>query len=323
MLNRIADSLFWLGRYTERAENLARAVDVHYHYLLEINDGEGERAAVQAAWWLVSALSGVEEVYATMQAQPATDEMLRLLVTDSSNPNAILACVGRARENASAVREHISSEMWEELNKFYLQLLDMSLGEADVQTSPYDWFYEIKTRLQLFQGVTDATMLRGENWEFVQAGKFLERGDQTARLMRARYRALLEGPADAGEAVSFHQWMALLKSCSGYEAYRWVYRRVTPERVAELLLLNDQFPRSVRFCCRRLQAALRSIARAGRSDAQPAPGPGAAACAGVMEILNIADINVIWPQGMQECLDNVIDGFAAVDLAIFQEYFAA
>src|SRR5262245_2499095 len=252
MLSRVAESLYWMSRYLERAEDVARIIAVNFQALLDAP------AASQAlAWEPMIAITGdrdlFEVAFDTFSAQTVT----AFLVRHPDNPNAILPCIERARENARTVRDQISREMWEQINRLYH--LAHGANVTAIVRNPYDFFNDIRNGSHLFQGVTDATMAHSEGWEFIQAGKFLERADKTVRILDVKYHALSADEAGEGASLASLQWIALLTSCSAFEPYRQTHPQLQSWRVAHFLLLDRAFPRSVAFCLEQTRGALRRI----------------------------------------------------------------
>lgn len=258
MLSRHADALFWLARYVERAEQLARLLDVTYHGYLE---DTALQPSADAQWTPVLTIVDEVEKFHQTVAEFTTDSVVQYLTFGDQCDTSILKCLDLARQNARSVRELISSEMWEELNMFYLFLRDAKSRPLVNDGHPYGFFREVRNRSHLFQGITDSTMGRDEGWQFIQAGRSLERAYQTTRLVDVKYYILLpDGPAAVGGPVDLHQWISVLKSCSAYEAFRRKYAsQLSPGRVVELLVLDQDFPRSVFFSVQRLEDALKQI----------------------------------------------------------------
>jgi uncharacterized alpha-E superfamily protein len=252
MLSRVAESLFWMSRYLERAEDVARIIAVNFQALLD-----APAASRTLAWEPVIAITGDRELFASIFDRYTAETVSAFLVRHPGNPNAILSCVERARENARAVRDQISREMWEQLNRLYH--LAQGANVAAIARNPYDFFSEIRNGSHLFQGVTDATMAHSEGWEFIQAGKYLERADKTARILDVKYSALTAYTGGEGAPLVSLQWIALLKSCSAFEPYRHTHPLLQSWRVAHFLLLDRVFPRSVAFCLEQARGALRRI----------------------------------------------------------------
>jgi uncharacterized alpha-E superfamily protein len=244
VLSRHAEDLYWLGRYVERAEDTARMLDVTFHHLLE------SPPAVEAtAWRELIEILYLGEVYEGMLDQPSVS---RYLVTDTDNPGSILSSVGRARDNARGLRDRISTELWEAINVFYLELsaADLTVG---VEQRAYALLGDIKSRCQLINGVAAQTMPRDEGYRFIVLGLMLERAEMTCRLLAIRYARLVSN----GDRMGFHAWVSVLKSVSAYEAYLKSHdASLDPTRVLEFLLLDPDFPRSVLYCLRQVEQQL-------------------------------------------------------------------
>jgi uncharacterized alpha-E superfamily protein len=257
MLSRVADALFWMSRYLERAEQVARLLDVGFHLELDLS---GVAAGPSELHW--SSLLAILQT--SIGPQPPSGHgpagaIVRWLTFDLENPNSILCCINRARNNARSIRGSISPGMWRELNKLYLQLRDQDF-EEQARESPHDFYQAVQTGSHLFQGICDATLPRDEGWQFIQLGKFLERADKTLRILDIKWQLLqdLSGPADLPMA-NLH-WAAVLRGCLAYEAYQRVtISRVDPRGVLEFLLLQPRFPRSVRFSLEQAAQALVQI----------------------------------------------------------------
>jgi uncharacterized alpha-E superfamily protein len=257
MLSRVADALFWMSRYLERAEHVARLLDVAFHLELDLSGvltGPPELHWTSLASILLQPLPPHDSAAATPQAAVS-----RWLTFDPANPTSIMTCVTRARDNARGVRGAISSEMWKALNKLYWQLRDPAFC-ARARESPYDFYEAVADGSHLFQGICDATLAHDEGWHFLQLGKYLERADKTLRILDVKYHLLqdLADPADL--PLCNLQWAAVLRSCLAYEAFqRRHVGRVDPERVVEFLLAEARFPRSVRYSLEAAAGALAAI----------------------------------------------------------------
>jgi uncharacterized alpha-E superfamily protein len=265
MLSRVAESLFWMSRYFERAENTARFLDVNFNLLLDLNRiSPVENPNYWIALILVtSQKERFDELYPEYTARTVTD----YLVFSRENPNSITSCIGLARENARSIIESISSEMWEQINDLY-HFLQGATPHA-VHNDPTGFYREIKNASHLFQGITDNTFSRNEGWDFIQIGKYLERADNIARLIDVKYHMLLPGSRGmkdiAGESEDIIQWMAVLKSCSALEAFRKIYlSRIDPENILRFLMLDRTFPRSINFSICAAEDALWRISGSSR-----------------------------------------------------------
>jgi uncharacterized alpha-E superfamily protein len=255
MLSRVADSLYWMSRYIERAENDARILDVNLQLLLDLG---GETDAMQH-WAPVIASLEETELFDSLYKKADERSVIEFLSLRKKNPNSILSCLTLARENARTTREQISSEMWEQINRLYL-FVQSENAQRLLFASPHEFFKRVVTGSHLFQGITDATMTHGEGWDFIRIGALLERADYTSRILDVKYHILLPSGEDVGGNVDTIQWMAVLKSCSALEAYCKLYvSQVTPWKVAEFLITHHQFPRSIRYCIDSLDAVLHRI----------------------------------------------------------------
>lgn len=298
MLSRVADSLFWMSRYVERAENTARMLDVNLDLFLDL--GPLEETDIQSRWMDVLMAMGEDERYISQHAKVDAFHVLEALTFVSTNPHSISSCIRLARENARTVRDQISSEMWEQLNRTYLSLSDLSM-ERVWQDGPHRFYQGIKEASQTFQGVTDATMTHGEGWEFIRIGKFLERADQTTRLLDLRHKLLQPGSERISNGTDMIEWMAVLKSCSGLEAYRKSYNTtVDPFRVAEFLILHESFPRSVRFSMNEVAHGLMNISPSSHGQFANAAQKMSAR---VRADLDFTECNEIFNAGLHEQLD--------------------
>jgi uncharacterized alpha-E superfamily protein len=238
MLSRVADSIFWMSRYIERAENVARFIDVNMQLAMDV----GAQAASAAEQWAPLVITtGDNELYTELYGEPDQRHAMEFLTFDLRNPNSILSCLSAARENARTVREMISSSMWEELNKFYL-MVRSAKGSTDLLDSGYEFFKQVKLASHLLEGITVATMSHGEAWHFARMGRLLERADKTSRILDVKYYVLLPKPLDTV------QWSAVLESASALEMYRKKFGRITPVDVADFLILDREFPRAIHFC---------------------------------------------------------------------------
>jgi uncharacterized alpha-E superfamily protein len=245
MLSRTADHLYWMARYTERAENLARMLDVNYRMALLPKATE----VVEQSWIATLDIIGVLDLFRQRYKELTPANMLAFMAFDRQNPSSIYGCLRAARENAHAVRGTLTSEMWETLNSTWLEMRVIGVrSHSDAEIG--NFFEWVKYRSHLARGVTQGTMLRDEAFHFTWLGTYLERADNTARILDVKYHSLLpHGGEGDDNATDYYQWSALLHSVAAFEIYRKVYRDlITPRRVAELLVLRDDMPRSLHRC---------------------------------------------------------------------------
>ena len=307
LLSRYADCIFWLARYVERAENLARILDVNETFSRDSHGAQNWRSILQ--------LHADEERFFATGHQVSAPNVLRFYVIDADNPTSIVSAVSAARESARTLRPLISTEMWVQLNIFHNRLA--ALGAADLAPGRLSaLFTSIKEACQTHTGITEGTFFRDQGWYFYQLGRYLERADQTTRLLDIKYHLLLPGAADVGSPTDVSQWNALLRSAAGYHAYRRLHAaRTTPARVAGFLLFNQAFPRSVHHCVReagRLLSELKSrYALRGGNDA-------AEELDRLRAVLGTLTITEILSAGLHEFLDVIQQQLIAVshDLGI-------
>jgi uncharacterized alpha-E superfamily protein len=304
MLARHAENLFWAGRYIERAEDTARILDVTYHGLLEAAPFEAARA-----WADVLAVLRLANDFDELGVGCDAVSVSQFLVSDDDNPGSIISAVTRARENLRAVRELVTTELWESVNRFHLDMRARNL-RAEIEAEPYELYAFVKRRCQLVAGVCAETMPRDDGWRFLQVGWMLERAEMTCRLLDVRY--------GTEERAGFHHWVGTLKSASASEAYRRVYRGSMDTRdVLEFLLLSRQFPRSVLFCLRRAERDLEALGGSGSSQlSRPERLLGR-----IRADLEFRDITEVLSDGVPVFLERLQRGVRQVAEAVALEYF--
>lgn len=252
MLSRVADSICWMSRYIERAENVARFVDVNLHLMLDAPVGEEQQ------WQPLINTTGDHELFAKRYGTATRENVIQFLTCDPEYGNSIYSCLRSARENARSIREIISSEMWEQINRFYLVVKEAA---DDLQTTAgqQKFFTEVKEASHLFSGIAEATMTRNEAWHFLRLGRMLERADKTSRILDVKYFILLRSAADVGTPFDDLHWAAVLRSASAFEMYRKRRGRMSPEGIVQFLLLDPEFPRAIRFCLNTARESLHAI----------------------------------------------------------------
>lgn len=311
MLSRVADSIYWMSRYVERAENVARFLDVTYNMALDLPPGSGEQ------WGALVSASGDNEDFKKRYGAPTRDNVAHFLLFDRENPNSILSCVATARENARGIREVISSEMWEQLNAFYIATRDSQV--EGLPKSPSEFFQFVKNSSHLFLGITIATFSQGEAWHFARLGRVLERADKTSRILDVKYFTLLPNIQDEGMSIDDLQWSAVLRSVSGFEMYRKRYRGVTPKRVVEYLVLDQEFPRAIMHCVQVVDRSLHAISGSAENtysnDAEKRIGQ-------LRSELAYTDVNEIIAIGMHEFLDSIQTKLNEVGRGIHESFIA-
>jgi uncharacterized alpha-E superfamily protein len=311
MLSRVADSIYWLNRYIERAENIARFMDVNFNLCLDAGSGE-------AQWEPLISTTGDNEFFKEHYGEATEENVVRFLTCDRDYPNSILSCLSYARENARSIREVISSEMWEQVNALYWLVKDTCATQITGDLPGF--FQAVKQGSHQFAGIMDATFSHGEGWHFGRLGRRLERADKTARILDVKYFILLPSVQDVGTLLDELQWMALLKSASAYEMYRKQgQHRITPRGVVEFLLLDRQFPRSVSYSLSAAETSLRAItgtpAGQWRNSAERSLGH-------LNAELDFITIDEVFDQGLHEFLDRLELQLNGLDTSIFESFFS-
>jgi uncharacterized alpha-E superfamily protein len=309
MLSRVADSLYWMSRYLERAEHTARLIDVDFQLGLD------QSPEASSGRWL--RLLEASQAPAPEDGKIDATTLTHILTLDKANSSSIISCVAAARENLRQVREQCSSEMWEQLNRLYLQVNSTTSTEAWLLHS-YVFFRAVQDGAHLFQGVTDSTMSHGEGWQYIQLGRFVERTDALARLIGTHLRRLPSSLDQAVESEEYLEWVGLLKSCAAFEAYCKKYTaELRPLRVAEFLLLNSEFPHSVRFSVDMVHAALGAIAElTERKAEQPVRLAGR-----LRATLSFSQIDEIMSSGANAYVESIRRQCGQAHTAIHQVYF--
>ena len=294
MLSRTADHLYWMARFTERAENLARLLDVTHQMSLVPQSV----AAANQNWGAILALNSLEHAFAKSYDQVTAENVLRFMVCDADNQSSIYSCLRAARENAHAVRGTLTAETWESCNFTWIELREQQF-EQILSAGIGEFFEWVKLRSALTRGVTFGTMLQDEALHFIRLGGLIERADNTARILDVKYHVLRTNGDE--DATDFYQWGALLRSLSAFEVYRKVYRdAITPARVAELLMLRPDLPRSLHACATGIVRVLKSITNAQSAETER--------CAGMLHAhIHFTRIDDVLAQGLHEYLSDFMD----------------
>ena len=317
MLARDADSIYWMSRYVERAEHVARLLLVNSTLLVDVGD-LAERMQSQL-WQSIRVIFRLDELPEDESRRAGIGQrVIQSLTFDQENPNSLVSCVGRARENARGIRENISAEMWECLNTLYWAVRGDE-APAKFDDSPDDFFRSIMAASMLFQGLTDQTMAHDQRWQFTQLAKYFERVDVTCRVIEMKFNILSAAEAITESTIRNIHWMAVLRSCCSIETYRRTYLAdMDPLKVAGFLLLEKPFPRSVRFSVAAAREAMTQIRAAinprhideaervlGRLDAQ----------------LEYAELGEILMEGLPNYLQRIQNAIVEAALAVQKAYF--
>jgi uncharacterized alpha-E superfamily protein len=311
LLSRVADALYWIGRYFERAEHKSRVIDVRLDLGLDRLPGAG-------GW-------DFGRLYASLQlsepkvppGNPAA--LVDCAMFDLANPESVIACVTSARDNARQVREEISADMWEHVNGLYLRLREAK-AEGTWSPRPHYLSRMVIEGVHLFQGITDATMGHGEGWQYLQVGRFLERVEVTAALLDRHFVKGAVGSVSPGGPLNQIEWAGLLRSCSALEAYCRVYTAdLRPDRIAEFLLLNSEFPRSVRFAASCVESALRTLAT---HSAHGANGRAERLAGRLHASLDYAQVDEILNDDPHTYLEGIRKQCEQIHSAVYMNYIA-
>ena len=307
MLSRVAHSVYWMSRYIERAENIARLLDVNLQFVLDFQDITGVKA--NSYWESLILSTGDEELFAKLHPVADSASVTEFLAFDLRNPASIMSCVYAARENARMIRDQISLEMWETINELHLLLKSQNTA-AVWAAGPQEFFAKISRASHLFQGLTASTYSRSEGWEFIQFGKYIERADKTTRILDVKYHILLPSATDVGGALDTAQWQAVLRSASALEAYRRYYvREILAWKAAEFLIFSESFPRSIHFCIAQVDDFLRRIL----GDSGPrARSTAARASRRLLAELQSLTISDVLEQGLHEFLTGIQTSLGAI-----------
>jgi uncharacterized alpha-E superfamily protein len=301
MLGRVADQLYWMARYSERAENMTRILDVAHRMTLTPQSD----ATRQSAWLSALEVAGVTGGYEENHGDINSADVLYFLALDPENPSSIYSSVQATRENARALRGTITTEMFESINATWLELqsIETSVLSGAGRRPFFDW---VKERTHLFRGVAQGTMLHDEATHFMNIGLYIERAGSTARLLDSKYHVLLPEAEEVGGAVDYYQWGALLRSLSAFRAYHKIYRdRISAARVAELIVLNPSMPRSMRFCYDQVAEILEELCGTTAPECQRIAGK-------LHSWLRYRRIDEIFDSGLHEFLTEFIVGNAEV-----------
>jgi uncharacterized alpha-E superfamily protein len=310
LLARYAEAIFWMARYMERAENLARIIDVNETFA---RDRQGTRN-----WQSVIAINADGQRFAERHGKPTAESVADFYVLDTGNPTSIISAVRYARENARALRPLISTEMWAQLNVFHNRLHELTTRDIRQHNLPR-LCAMVKESCQTHTGITEGTFYRDQGWYFYQLGKFIERADQTTRLLDIKYHILLPSADAVGSPVDVSQWNAVLRSAAGYHAFRRIYPRgMSPAAVAGFLLFNESFPRSVATCTRQVEGLLvrlksRYMLEGGNTAMEQVDQ--------MMTALHDQDIDTVIQGGLHEYLDSLQLRLGAVTAAMSTSFF--
>jgi uncharacterized alpha-E superfamily protein len=309
LLSRVADAVFWMARYIERAENVARFIGVNLNLQLDLPMEPAQQ------WQPLIDTSGDTEEFKKRFGEASQASVIEFLTYDAANPNSIASCLRFARENARSVREAISSEMWTQVNSMYLEM-QMQRRMPDPGQLP-EVFRAIRMGCHLFQGITDATMSHNEPWHFVRMGRKLERADKTSRILDVKYFILLPSARVVGTPYDDIHWSAVLKSVSGFGMYRKKHGRISPRDIVDFLIMDRDFPRSIRFCIHSADESLHAITGSPRGSYFY---PSEQVMGLLRAELDFTPVDHILGGGLHEYLDSLQEKMNTVDKGISNDF---
>lgn len=301
-----------MARYIERAENLARFIDVTLTLILDQPNSQVPQ------WEPLVNTTGDEEYFKKHYGVPTSENVIRFLTSDMQYSNSILSSLRAARENGRTVRESISSEAWEQLNEFYHYVSGEAQSDAPLN-SPSDYFRTVKQHAHLFNGILDATMSHGPGWHFANLGRLMERADKTSRILDVKYFTLLPSPSDVGTTIDDLGWSAVLRSVSGFEMYRKRFRSLSVKKVVNFLILDREFPRAVQYCLSGAEWSLREI-----TGSQPLTYRNSAErrLGSLKAELAYTDVESIITRGLHQFIDDLQLKLNAIGEGIHETFFA-
>ncbi|HKB91525.1 MAG TPA: alpha-E domain-containing protein [Opitutaceae bacterium] len=257
MLSRVANRIYWLARYLERAENSARLLDVTTALTLDLQSRRG--AEDPASWMPLIYASGGDKLFEKLHDSVTEQAVVEFVLFDHKNPSSVFSCINYARENARAIRDQVSTETWEQINFVFLKVKEDNYARYQ-QLGSSEYLNRIKQYLQLFFGIADSMLPRNQAWWFYEFGRFVERADNVSRIIDVKYFSLLPDVREVGSAIDIVQWASVLRACSGFEAFRKSrLGQITLDRVVDYLILDQNFPRSIRFSVAQAEHALERI----------------------------------------------------------------
>ena len=312
MLSRVAESIYWMARYIERAENVARIMDANYHMILDLPTGVGEQ------WEPLVVTTGDEELFKEFYGEFNEENVVHFLTFDTRNPNSILSCLHMARENARSVREWISSEMWQQVNTFYLLVKEASRNSGSIEL-PHEFFVEIMMASHLFTGLSQNTMTHGEGWQFARLGRMLERADKTARIIDVKYFILLPSIDYVGTPFDHILWGSILRSASAFEMYRKDYGQIVPDQIIEFMVLDAEFPRAIHHCLIMAELSLRNISGTMRGRFTNRAEKVLGRLLSDIDYTTIEDIKAI---GLHQFIDDLQTRLNKVSDVVFETFFS-
>ncbi len=313
MLSRVAESIYWMSRYVERAENNARFLDVNFNFTLDSSLGLEEH------WQPLLSATASSRLFQQYYDKPTRENVIFFIAFDRNNASSIYSCIISARENARVIRENLTKETWEEINDLYLMVKEGASKDYYKKRDPRKFFDKIKKGCQLLLGMAENTVSRTEGWHFGKIGQYLERADNTSRILDVKYHILLPSVTAVGSPVDIIQWASLLKSVTAYNMYRRIYGKIIPLNIARFLILDKYFPRAIFYCLRAAEFSLHEIS----GGLKPGFVNIAEKKMGIVRSeLEYEDMDDIFASGLHEFLDQTQVKLIGVSNAIHKVFFS-
>ncbi len=312
MLSRVANCVYWLGRYLERSENYSRFIDVNFNLMLDLPPN------VKEQWEPLIRATGDYQLYINQYENFDRQTAIYFLAFDDNNPNSLCMSITKARENARIARDYLTKESWEKLNEIYLFVKEGMKNEIWKKDDSAEFFRDVKYGIQLLYGIADNSVARTEGWYISHLGQYLERADKTSRILDVKYHILLPSVDEVGSPLDFLHWTALLKSVSGFSTYRRFYGKIDPVRVVELLVLDKYFPRSIFFCLTNAEICLKKLSgTTGKGYSNSAEKKLGA----LQSKLEYEDVDDVISYGLHEYLDSLQIEINHISDAIHDNFF--
>jgi len=314
MLSRVANSIFWMSRYLERAENAARLIETRLHMILDLPSLRED----SNAWKPLVDITGDGDYFSEKIGAPTRENVMFFHTFDSAYPHSIKSCLTAARENARSVREVIPSEIWEMINKLYLEVAGMGTSRKAFK-NPHKFYSHIIMQSHLIMGIAHTTMSRGEAWYFAQLGRYLERADKTSRILDVKYFIILPRLDDVGSSMDNVLWSALLKSTSSFEMYRKRFNLISPQNIVDFLIFDREFPRSILYGVNHAEQALFRITGTPMGTFNNELERQFGKLSGKLNYSNVSEVMSI---GLHEFLDDIQSDLNNLGNAISENFFA-
>lgn len=313
MLSRVANTLFWMVRNVERADNLARLIDVNQQLLLDFESLDSER--LRGFWKPIIQSLGEEETFDKLYEEAGSTQVIRFLTDDAQNPNSIASCIAQARESARTIRDQLSDDLWEEINSLYLFTRSADASFL-IESNPPKYYESIRRAAMTFLGVAASTMSRDEAWEFMDLGRQLERADKTTRFLDIT-SYLPKSAEDEATSPGILHWTAILRSCGAMGAFRSGHQEISARNVVDFLIFSPEFPKSIRYCVERIDASLHRISGTPRgtysNESEREAGK-------LLAAINYSCADDVFAEGLHGYLDGLQTKFNRIGAEIFETY---